>query len=85
MSPSVNIRRRQTAKGEPRFQVRYRLGGRGYKLIHAGSFTTLKEARQRRDLVAGELAAGREWRDFWIGVYREERLPQAEREGASRG
>jgi hypothetical protein len=30
------------------------------ELIHAGSFPTQKEARARRDLVAGELAAGRD-------------------------
>lgn len=51
---SVNIRRRETS-----FQVRYRLGGRAYPLVHAGSFKTLKEARARRDLVAAELAVGR--------------------------
>lgn len=43
-----------------RFIVRYRRGGRGFKAEHAGSFRTLKEARTRRDLVAGELAAGRD-------------------------
>jgi integrase len=51
---SVSIRRRETS-----FQVRFRRGGRAYPLVHAGSFKTLKEARLRRDLVAGELAAGR--------------------------
>jgi integrase len=51
---SVSIRRRETS-----FQVRYRCGGRAYPLVHAGSFKTLREARLRRDLVAGELAAGR--------------------------
>ena len=51
---SVSIRRRETS-----FQVRYRRGGRAYPLVHGGSFKTLKEARARRDLVAGELAAGR--------------------------
>jgi hypothetical protein len=51
---SVSIRRRETS-----FQVRYRLGGRAYPLVHGGSFKTLKEARARRDLVAGELAANR--------------------------
>jgi len=35
------------------------LGGRAYPIVHAGSFRTLKEAKTRRDLVAGELAAGR--------------------------
>jgi integrase len=55
---SISIRRRDTASG-PRFQVRYRLGGRAYPVVHGGSFTTMKEARVRRDLIGGELAAGR--------------------------
>jgi integrase len=55
---SVSIRRRKSKSG-PRFQVRYRLGGRAYPLIHGGSFLTMKEARLRRDLIGGELAAGR--------------------------
>jgi integrase len=55
---SASIRRRETKSGL-RFQVRYRLGGRGYPLVHGGSFGTLKDARTRRDLIAGELAAGR--------------------------
>jgi integrase len=55
---SVSIRRRQTTSGA-RFQVRYRLGGRAYPLQHGGSFATMKEARLRRDLIGGELAAGR--------------------------
>lgn len=55
---SVSIRRRE-AKSGTRFQVRYRLGGRAYPLQHGGSFATLKEARTRQGLIAGELAAGR--------------------------
>jgi integrase len=47
------------AKDGPRYHVRYRLGGRAYPIQHAGSFRTLREAKGRRDLVAGELAAGR--------------------------
>ena len=43
----------------PRFVVRYRLGGRAYPIVHAGSFRTLKEAKARRDFVAGELSSGR--------------------------
>ena len=39
--------------------MRFRLGGRAYPLVHAGSFTTLREARARRDLIGGEIAAGR--------------------------
>jgi hypothetical protein len=46
-------------KHGPRYLVRYRLGGRAYPIVHAGSFKTLKEAKARLDFVAGELAAGR--------------------------
>jgi integrase len=52
------ITTRQTKTG-PRYVVRYRLGGRSYPLVHGGAFRTLKEARARRDLVAGEIANGR--------------------------
>src|SRR5205809_7387149 len=55
---SVSIRRRESKSGA-RFQVRYRLAGRAYPLVHGGSFLTMKEARLRRDLIGGELAAGR--------------------------
>jgi integrase len=55
---SASITPRTTKSGR-RFVVRYRLGGRAYPVQHGGSFPTLKEARIRRDLVAGELAAGR--------------------------
>ena len=57
---SVHIRPRSTKTAGRRFQVRYRRGGRGYKLEHAGVFATMKEAKLRRDLVAGWLAAGRD-------------------------
>src|SRR3954451_18454484 len=46
--------------GGKTYVVRYRLAGRAYPLVHARSFRTLKEAKLRRDLVAGELAAGRD-------------------------
>jgi integrase len=55
---SVSITTR-TRSGKRRFVVRYRLGGRAYPNTHGGSFKTLTEARQRRDVIAGELAAGR--------------------------
>ena len=55
---SVNITVRETKSGKS-YAVRYRLGGRAYPIVHAGSFRTLKEAKTRRDFVAGELAAGR--------------------------
>ena len=59
MSPSIHIATRETKSGR-RYLVRYRLGGRGHRVKHAGSFRTRKDARTRRDLVAGELAAGRD-------------------------
>jgi integrase len=49
---------RKTSRGR-RFVVRFRLGGRAWPVQHGGSFQTMKEARARRDLIAGELAAGR--------------------------
>jgi integrase len=56
---SASITARPTKNGGRRYQVRYRLGGRAYPVQHGGSFATMKEARGRRDLIAGELAAGR--------------------------
>jgi integrase len=55
---TVVITTRRTKSG-PRYVVRYRLGGRAYPIVHAGSFKTRREARVRRDFVAGEIAAGR--------------------------
>jgi integrase len=55
---SLTIVTRQAQDG-PRYLVRFRLGGRSYPIVHAGSFKTMKEAKARRDVVAGELAAGR--------------------------
>jgi integrase len=56
---AVHIRRRQTASGT-RYQVRYRRGGRGFRIEHAGTFPSKKAAEIRRDLVAGWLAAGKD-------------------------
>jgi integrase len=56
MAASITVRKTKTGR---RFVVRYRLGGRAYPVEHGGSFMTLKEARSRRDMIAGELAAGR--------------------------
>ena len=44
--PSLTITTRK-AKDGPRYAVRYRLGGRAYPIVHAGSFRTLKEAKAR--------------------------------------
>jgi integrase len=55
---SLTITTRRTRSGA-RYVVRYRLGGRTWPLVHGGSFRTLKDAKVRRDLIGGELAAGR--------------------------
>ena len=56
--PSLMIVTRQ-AKDGPRYVVRYRLGGRAWPVIHGGSFKTQREAKARRDFIAGEISAGR--------------------------
>jgi integrase len=60
---SAYIVTRKASTGR-RFVVRYRLGGRAWPIQHGGSFPTMKEARARRDVIAGELAAGRNPADF---------------------
>ncbi len=90
MSASITTR---TTKSGRRFVVRYRLGGRSYPVEHGGSFPTMKEARARRDLVAGEIAAGRNPREVlaamkdrpqvrtfaqWAKAYRESRVDLSE-------
>ena len=66
MSTGVITTRR--TKSGPRYVVRYRLGGRAWPIAHAGSFRTLREARVRRDLVGGEIAAGRNPADVLTAV-----------------
>lgn len=56
---TLTIATRKTKGGERRYIVRYRLGGRAYPLVHGGSFKTQREALERRNLIAGEIAAGR--------------------------
>lgn len=56
----VHIRSRTLRGGAKRYDVRFRRGGRGFPLEHGGTFETQREARSRRDLIAGELAAGRD-------------------------
>lgn len=55
---TISISTRKTASGK-RYDVRYRLGGRTYPVVRAGTFKTEREAKQRRDLVAGEIAHSR--------------------------
>jgi integrase len=57
--PSVWIERRQTAGGDTRYRVKYRLGGRESMHRYAGSFETRREALARSRWVASELAARR--------------------------
>ena len=52
------IERRSASRGV-RFRVRFRVGGRESTPRYGGSFGTMREARIRRDWVAGELAAMR--------------------------
>ena len=62
--PSASITPRKTKRGGRPYAVRLRLGGRAYPVEHGGSFPTMREARIRRDLIAGELAAGRNPKDL---------------------
>jgi integrase len=57
VSPSW-IRKRKTGSGDTRHQVLYRRGGREASIHSAGTFKRDREARSRRDLVAGWLALG---------------------------
>jgi len=54
---SVWIRTRGTKDGGKRYRVEYQPGGREASIRYGGSFRTMREARLRRDWIAGELAA----------------------------
>lgn len=54
---NVWIRTRPTKGGGKRYRVEYRLGGRESSSRYGGSFRTMREAKTRRDWIAGELAA----------------------------
>jgi integrase len=56
---STWIVRRQRGDGGTTYRVLFRLGGRESTPKHGGSFHTMREARTRRDWIAGELAAMR--------------------------
>ena len=56
---SAWIERRAAADGRPRWRVRYRPGGREVQHVQGGSYGSMREARIRRDYIAGDLAAGR--------------------------
>jgi integrase len=53
------ITTRRTRVGEKRYRVMFRVAGRESSPRYAGSFETMREAKIRRDWVAGELAARR--------------------------
>jgi integrase len=55
----VHIKTRTTKSGK-RYVVYYRRGGRQFPLEYGGSFPLQKHAIARRDLIAGEIAAGRD-------------------------
>ena len=55
---TITISKRKTACGK-RYDVRYRLGGRSYPVVRAGTFKTEREAKARHALVSGEIAHGR--------------------------
>jgi hypothetical protein len=52
---SAWVERRHTGKSGVRHVVRYRIGGRALRF--GGSFLTQREAKIRRDTIAGKLAA----------------------------
>ncbi len=56
---STWITRRRRNDGGTTFRVLFRLGGRESMPKHGDSFRTMREARIRRDWIAGELAAAR--------------------------
>lgn len=76
---SVYLKTRVGKTGK-RYLVYYRRGGRGFPEEYAGSFKTQKEARARHDLVAGELAAGRDPQILLAQL----RTPPAPRPGLAR-
>jgi integrase len=55
--PSVWVSPHTTKAGAKRYRVGFQLGGRGTRSRYAGSFKTKREAKLRRDWIAGELAA----------------------------
>lgn len=58
MNGSVWIRARVNTKGKTHYAVVYRLGGRGFPQIHAGTFKTKALAEARKKIVEMDLALG---------------------------
>jgi integrase len=63
---------RETKDGGKRYRVKFRPGGREAAVRYAGSFRTMREARIRRDAIAGDLAALRMPELYLVGP---DRLP----------
>jgi hypothetical protein len=57
--PSAWLEKRSTQSGEPRWRVRFRVGGRETSPRYGGMFETKREAIARRAWLLGELAAMR--------------------------
>ena len=79
---SARIRTRTIADGTKRYIVLYRRGGRYYPVESLGTFKRLRDAQQRRDLVAGWLAqvqrsAIPELLSFAAGINRDEAAVRA--------
>src|SRR5215210_9245231 len=56
---STWITTRVTKRGDRRYRVEYRVGGRESASRYGGSFKTRREADERKRWIAGELAAKR--------------------------
>lgn len=81
---SAWIARRRRRAGDATYRVLFRVGGRESIPKHGGSFRTMREARIRRDWIAGELAAMRDSdipadRDIFGRVVSPGYAPSAER------
>lgn len=59
MSGSVSIRKRTVKNGDPRYDVQFRRGGRGFRVEHAGTFRTMEAATVRKRKVEIALAGYR--------------------------
>jgi integrase len=64
---SAYLVKRRTAAGDPRWLVRYRIGGRG-RVGHAGSFPAKRDADERKRFVLAQLAAGKDPADALLAL-----------------
>lgn len=86
---SVRVKRRVLREACPtcgkttHLQVVFRVGGRGFPEVAAGTFHYERDAKARRDLVSGELAAGRDPRATIAAVAAETARPRTLRDVAA--